>query len=407
VSNPGGQNRLRLGIIGLGQAGAMIIDEMRSAPDLPWTIAAGADPRAQAREHFAAEFGGGAYADAAALCRDADVDAVYIASPSWLHLEHAKAAAAHGKHIICEKPLTLSLEDAIAMVDAANHAGVVLLAGHTHSFDAPIVAMTELVKSGRIGTLRAINAWNFNEFNHRPRLLEELKATRGPVLNQGPHHVDIVRQIGGGLVKSVRATTIPDGVTGYEGGYVCYLEFENRVPATLVYDGRSLFDTAELFGWVGEGGNLRDPKSNERNRRSFLDLMARPVHERDARLEDGKESGRYGGATAGQLLNAHGGRARPHQPFFGLVVVSGEDATIRQSADGLYIYDKDGKREIALPRKEGGRLAELMEMHETLSGGRKPFHDGRWGLATLEVCFGILESARTGREIAMTRQVAI
>jgi phthalate 4,5-cis-dihydrodiol dehydrogenase len=116
------------------------------------------------------------------------------------------------------------------------------------------------VKSGRIGTLRAINAWNFNEFNHRPRLLEELKATRGPVLNQGPHHVDIVRQIGGGLVKSVRATTIPDGVTGYEGGYVCYLEFENRVPATLVYDGRSLFDTAELFGWIGEGGNLRDPK---------------------------------------------------------------------------------------------------------------------------------------------------
>jgi predicted dehydrogenase len=90
-----------------------------------------------------------------------------------------------------------------------------------------------------------------------------------------------------------------------------------------------------------------------------------------------------------------------------LVVVSGEDATIRQSADGLYLYDKDGRQEIALPRKEGGRLAELMEMHETLSGGRKPFHDGRWGLATLEVCFAILESARTGREVAMTRQVAI
>jgi len=60
-------NRLRLGIIGLGQAGAMIIDEMRAAPDLPWTIAAGADPRAHAQQRFAAEFGGGAYADAAEL----------------------------------------------------------------------------------------------------------------------------------------------------------------------------------------------------------------------------------------------------------------------------------------------------------------------------------------------------
>ena len=402
-----GHNRLRLGIIGLGQAGAMIIDEIRAAPDLPWTIAAGADPRAVARERFTAEFGGGAYADAEALCAESDVDAVYIASPSWSHLEHAKAAAAHGKNIICEKPLTLSLADGIAMVEAAERAGVVLLAGHTHSFDAPIVAITELVKSGRMGALRAINTWNFNEFNHRPRLIEELKATHGPVLNQGPHHVDVVRQIGGGLVKSVRATTIPDGVTGCEGGYVCYLEFENRVPATLVYDGRSLFDTAELFGWVGEGGNLRDPKNNEKNRRSFLELMALPESERDTRLEKGKESGRYGGATGGQLFNAHAGRARPHQPFFGLTVVSCEDATLRQSADGLYLYDKDGRREIAVPRKEGGRTAELMEMHEALTAGRKPFHDGRWGLATLEVCFGIFESAATGRDVPMTRQVAI
>ncbi|HEY3916279.1 MAG TPA: Gfo/Idh/MocA family oxidoreductase [Stellaceae bacterium] len=401
------KNRLRLGIIGLGQAGAMIIDEVRAAPDVPWTIVAGGDPRAAARRRFAAEFGGGAYADAEELCRAADVDAVYIASPSWMHLEHAKIAAQHKKHIICEKPMTLSLDDAIEMIATAERAGVVLLAGHTHSFDAPIVAMTELVKSGEIGALRAINAWNFNEFNHRPRLLAELRATRGPVLNQGPHHVDIIRQIGGGLVKSVRATTIPDAVTGCEGGYVCYLEFENRVPATLVYDGRSLFDTAELFDWVGEGGNLRDPASNQKNRRAFLDLMRRPESERDAQLEAGKESGRYGGATAGQLLNAHAGRARPHQPFFGLVVVSGEEATLRQSSGGLYLYDKNGRREIAVPRKEGGRLAELMEMHQALSGGRKPFHDGRWGLATLEVCFAILESARTGREVVMTRQVAI
>jgi phthalate 4,5-cis-dihydrodiol dehydrogenase len=111
------------------------------------------------------------------------------------------------------------------------------------------------------------------------------------VLNQGPHHVDIVRQIGGGLVRSVRATTIPDGITGHEGGYVCYLEFQNRVPATLVYDGRSLFDTAELFGWVGEGGDLRDPESNQRSRRAFLELMGTPEHERATRLESGKERG--------------------------------------------------------------------------------------------------------------------
>ncbi len=74
---------MRLGIIGLGQSGAMIIDEVSAAPDLPWTIAAGADPREHARKRFADEFGS-AYADAAELCGAADVDAVYIASPSWI-----------------------------------------------------------------------------------------------------------------------------------------------------------------------------------------------------------------------------------------------------------------------------------------------------------------------------------
>jgi phthalate 4,5-cis-dihydrodiol dehydrogenase len=48
-----------------------------------------------------------------------------------------------------------------------------------------------------------------------------------------------------------------------------------------------------------------------------------------------------------------------------------------------------------------------MEMHAALTGGHKPFHDGRRGLATLEVCCGILESAKTGREVTMSRQVAI
>ena len=400
------KNRLKLGIIGLGQAGAMVIDEIKATPDLPWELVAGADPRAHARERFAAEFGEG-YADADALCRSSAVDAVYIASPSWMHLEHALSAAKHGKHIICEKPLTLSVEDGIRMVAAASRAGVTVLAGHTHSFDAPIVKMTEIVRSGAIGPLRAINCWNFNEFNHRPRLISELVATHGPVLNQGPHHTDIIRQIGSGLVKSVRATTIPDGVTGVEGGYTAYLEFENRVPATMVYDGRALFDTAELFDWVGEGGELRDPKSNERRRRAFEELMKKPEAERDTTLEDGKESGRYGGARAGKLENAHAGRAAPHQPFFGLVVVACEDGTLRQSADGLYLYTKNGREEIALERARGGRVAELMEMHESLISGRKPFHDGAWGLATLEVCFAILESAKTGREIMLRHQVAI
>ncbi len=394
---------MKLGIIGLGQAGALVIDAIKAAPDLPWDLVAGADPRKHAADAFAAEFGAG-YPDAEALCRDAAVDAVYIASPSWMHLQHVRIAAKYGKHLICEKPLALSVEDGVAMVEAANAAGVMLLAGHTHSFDAPVQRMSELVASGESGPLRAINCWNFNEFNHRPRPISELVATHGPVLNQGPHHVDIVRQIAGRPVKSVRATTIPDGVTGVEGGFVCYLEFADGVPVTLVYDGRALFDTAELFEWVGEGGSPRAPDTNAKRRRAFEALMQGPEAERDAILAAGKEDGRYGGKSAGQLLNAHGNGRPAHQPFFGLVVVSCERGTYRQSKDGLYRYSAGGREEIDVERTRGGRVAELMELYNALRTGRKPFHDGAWGLATLEVCFAMLESAKTGADVALQYQ---
>ncbi len=399
------REKLKLGVIGLGQAGAMVIDAIKATPALPWTLVAGADPRSHARDQFSAEFGQ-AYSDCEALCRDSRVDAVYIASPSWLHREHVEIAARYGKHMICEKPLALTLADGLEMIAAARRAGVILLAGHTHSFDAPIIRISEIVRSGELGELRSINCWNFNEFNHRPRLLSELVSTHGPVLNQGPHHTDIVRQIGGGLVRSVRASTIPDAVTGVEGGYVCFAQFHNGVPATMVYDGRSLFDTAELFEWVGESGGIRDPNANALRRTAFESLMQKPEGERDEELRRGKESGRYAGATAGKLANAHAGSV-PHQPHFGLVVVACEKGTLRQSPGGLYLYTHRGREELPLKKTISGRIAELTELHEALLSGRAPFHDGAWGVATLEVCLGMLESAASSREVMMKHQVAV
>jgi predicted dehydrogenase len=398
--------KLRLGFIGLGQASSQIIAELRQAKNFPWVLAAAADPRAHATEAFRQEFGGQVYRDAEDLCREADVDVVYIATPPWMHLEHALAAARYGKHIVCEKPMALTVEDCREMAEAAKRHGVLLLAGHTHSFDAPVQKIHELVAKSAYGPLRMLNSWNFNEFNHRPRLPSELAANHGPVLNQGPHQVDVVRQIGGGLVKSVRATTILDGVTGVEGGYICYLQFEGGVPATLVYDGRSLFDTAELFWWVGEGGQARDPAMAAKRRREYLTLSARSDEERQQVLDREKERGRYGAESPAPDRKPSASSSDRKQPFFGLLLVSCEDAAIRQSPDGLYVYGKNGREEVVLAQALRGRLAELTEIYEGIVHGRRIFHDGLWGMATLEVCFAILESTETGKEIHMRHQVA-
>ena len=387
---------LRLGIAGLGVASTQILPPLAKLPFIK--ITAAADQRAEALEKFRLAYKGEAYSTVEDLCRSPNVDAVYIATPNTLHAEHAITAAKHGKHIIVEKPMAMTLAECHAMNEAAEKHGVKLLCGHTHSFDPPVRKIREIVKSGELGRLRMINTWNFNEFMYRPRMKHELAMSRGVVLNQGPHHVDIVRLIGGGLVRSVRAMTgIWDKTRGYEGSYTCYLEFQDGTPATLVYSGYGFFDTAELFGWVGEGGQHRDPKTNLDVRKRLRE--AHTVEEE----EQLKEAMRFGGRREGEFSHVWSGERK--QPFFGLTVVSCEKGDLRQTPGGLRLYGENEQREISLPTGSRGREAEVEELYNAVVHNRPVSHDGCWGAATLEVCLAMLESAETRKEIFLSHQV--
>ncbi len=387
---------LRMGMAGLGVASTQILPVLRQVEHIE--IAAAADVRKDALARFAQEYGAATHDDVNAMCASPDVDFVYIATPNELHAEHVITAARHGKHAIVEKPMALSIEQCEAMNRAAEENGTVLLCGHTHSFDPPIRKIRELVKSGELGKLRMLHSWNFNEFMYRPRMSHELATSHGVVLNQGPHHVDIVRLIGGGMLRSVRAATgVWDPERPHEGSYVCYLEFEDGVPATLVYNGYGFFDTAELFDWVGEGGQPRDPEHNLKVRRRLRSIG-------DAAEEEQlKEAMRYGSAREGEFSHVWDGPRR--QPFFGLTLVSCERGDIRQSPDGLIVYGEDGRREIDLTVGRRGREAEVEELYEAVVQGRPVFHDGRWGEATLEVCLAMLQSSAEKREVLLKRQV--
>jgi phthalate 4,5-cis-dihydrodiol dehydrogenase len=387
---------LRLGIAGLGVASTQVLPPLAKLPFIK--ITAAADTRADALAKFRQAYEGEGYSTVEDLCRSANVDAVYIATPNSLHAEHAITAAKQGKHIIVEKPMAMTLAECEAMNEAAEKHGVKLLCGHTHSFDPPVRKIREIVKGGELGRLRMINSWNFNEFMYRPRMRHELAMSRGVVLNQGPHHVDIVRLIGGGLVRSVRAMTgVWDKTRGWEGSYTCYLEFQDGTPATLVYSGYGFFDTAELFGWVGEGGQYRDPTTNLTVRKRLREVRT-PEEE-----EQLKEGMRFGGEREGEYSHVWSGERK--QPFFGLTMVSCEKGDIRQTPDGLRIYGENEQREISLPAGSRGREAEVEELYDAVVHNRPVFHDGRWGAATLEVCLAMLESAEKRAEILLSHQV--
>ena len=387
---------LRLGMAGLGVASTQILPPIAKLPFIK--ITAAADMRADAVAKFREQYRAEGYASVEELCASPNVDAVYIATPNSLHAEHAIIAANHKKHIIVEKPMAMNLAECDAMNEAADKYGVKLLCGHTHSFDPPIRKMREIVRSGELGKLCMINGWNYNEFMYRPRMQHELAMTRGVVLNQGPHHVDIVRLIGGGMVRSVRAMTgVWDSARQWEGSYTCYLEFEDGTPATLVYSGYGFFDTAELFNWVGEGGQYRAPETN-------LSVRAKLREVRTAEEEEQlKEGMRFGGKREGEFSHVWSGERK--QPFFGHTVVSCQKGDIRQTPDGLKIYGETEQREIYLPAGSRGREAEVEELYDAVVKGRPVFHGGRWGAATLEVCLAMLESAKQRKEIMLSHQV--
>jgi phthalate 4,5-cis-dihydrodiol dehydrogenase len=387
---------LRLGMAGLGVASTQILPPISNLSFIKVTAAA--DTRADAVAKFREQYKAEGYASIEELCASPNVDAVYIATPNSLHAEHAITAAQHKKHIIVEKPMAMTLAECDAMNEAADKYGVKLLCGHTHSFDPPIRKMREIVKSGELGKLCMINTWNYNEFMYRPRMKHELAMTRGVVLNQGPHHVDIVRLIGGGMVRSVRAMTgVWDPAREWEGSYTCYLEFADGTPATLIYSGYGFFDTAELFSWVGEGGQYRAPETNLSVRKKLREVRSA---EEEEQLKEGM---RFGGQREGEYSHVWSGERK--QPFFGHTVVSCQKGDIRQTPDGLKIYGETEQREIKLPAGSRGREAEVEELYEAVVKGRPVIHGGRWGAATLEVCLAMLESAQERKEIYLSHQV--
>ncbi len=359
-----------------------------------YALRAAADPHPGPREAFARDFNASAYPDMEQLAADPAVDVVYIATPHQFHAPHAIMAAAHGKHVILEKPMALTLADCDAILDAVERNGVHLIIGHTHAFDPNVRAMRGLIAGGELGRLGMINSFNYTSYLYRPRRPEELDTAKGGgiLFNQVPHQIDTVRLLAGGMAKSVRAhTNVLDPARPTEAGCMALLQFENGAAASMTYGGYDYFDTDEWHFGVGEGG------------------APKPVAHGAARRALASEKEESGLRTKTLAYGARKLDLPAHQPHFGITIVTCAGGEMRASADGVLVYGRDGVREIALPRGEGmpGRQEVLDDMAAAIRTGRPPVHNGRWGKATLEVALAVQRSAREGREIALQHQVAV
>jgi 1,5-anhydro-D-fructose reductase (1,5-anhydro-D-mannitol-forming) len=200
-----------------------------------------------------------AYDSLEAMLADPNVHAVYISTTNELHREQVIAAAAAGKHVLCEKPLALSEEDAIAMVQACRKAGVVMATNHHLRNAATHRKIRELIAQGAIG--KPLFARVFHAVYLPPHLqgwrLDKPGAGGGVILDITVHDVDILRfTLNSEPIETVGMTQSASmAKAGLEDGVMAVLRFDNGMLVQL-HDAFTVKHANTGIEYHGEAGSI-------------------------------------------------------------------------------------------------------------------------------------------------------
>lgn len=205
--------RMRFGIVGAGGIAHAHARALRGLGEIAELVAA-CDAIPAAAEKFGQEFGiptyGGTDAVAQLLQRQ-DLDAVSLATPSGLHYDQASAALRAGKHVLTEKPMAITLEQADTMIAAQRETGRTLGCVFQQRFQPAAVIVRAAIDDGRFGQILHANAylkW------HRTQQYYDAGGWRGTwamdgggsLMNQSVHYIDLMQWLAGG-VAAVKAYT--------------------------------------------------------------------------------------------------------------------------------------------------------------------------------------------------------
>jgi len=202
------------GLIGASDiARTRMIDAIRAQPDSE--VVAVMSSQIERAQRYAADLKiPHAYDSLDAMLDDPDIDVVYISTTNELHAQQTLAAARAGKHVLCEKPLALSLDDARAMLAACQAAGVVLGTNHHLRNAATHRTLRRLIAEGAIGTPLAARV--FHAVYLPPRLqgwrLSKPEAGAGVILDITVHDADTLRFVLDDEVTGVVALAAQQGL---------------------------------------------------------------------------------------------------------------------------------------------------------------------------------------------------
>ena len=179
---------------------------------------------------------------------DPKVDAVVIVTPTSFHVEIAIAAAKAKKHILCEKPMAMNVEECEQIIAAAEENNVALQIGFMRRFDEGFIQAKEVVDSGAIGDVVMVRSNTRGPSVPRPWMYD-LKKSNGPLAEVSSHDIDALRWFTGSEVKSIYALggnfRSPDAKADYP-------DFYDNVSAVLSFENgmQGMIDGAQGVGYA-------------------------------------------------------------------------------------------------------------------------------------------------------------
>lgn len=253
---------IRVGLIGGGGIASAHIDGYAQHPDLI-RIAAVADAVPATAASRGEELGVPHFTDYATMLSEADIDAVDICLPHHLHRDAIVQAARAGKHILCEKPLCLSPDEARVVQAAVTEAGVTLMCAHNQLFLPAVARAKELIDAGAIGTVYEVRTTDSfrNEFDPSNMGWRAHASTSGggELIDTGYHPSYLMMHLAGGVPVQATAMLSTHRLRFMEGedSAQALFRFDNGAVGQLVTSwAYEPAEGTERFSVVGELGAL-------------------------------------------------------------------------------------------------------------------------------------------------------
>jgi myo-inositol 2-dehydrogenase / D-chiro-inositol 1-dehydrogenase len=230
------EKEIRIGVIGSGFIAGVHCEAIAQIPGA--RVGAHCDIDTERGRAFAAKHQIHAtFTDHRAMLKDGGVDAVLIGVPNCLHAPIARDAALSGKHIICEKPLCLTLPEADELIALCRRQGVLLCYAEELCFVPKYLRAKELADSGAIGKVYRVSQVEKHEGPYSPWFFDPAQAGGGILMDMGCHSIEFARfALGKPPVRAVTAWmgTVRHGDrTAMEDDLIAVLEFESGQTALV------------------------------------------------------------------------------------------------------------------------------------------------------------------------------